>query len=43
MLIVKIWLKELIQVLKNKPYKIALNPQYDGCQIRLESIVYKLL
>lgn len=31
------------QVLKNKAYKIALNLQYDECQIGLASIVCKFL
>ena len=31
------------QFLKNKTYKIALNPQCDRCQIGSASIVYNLL
>ena len=33
----------LDQVLRNKAFKIASNPKYDGCQRRLVSIVFKFL
>ena len=33
----------LDQLLRNKAFKIASNPKYDGCQRRLVSIVFKFL
>ena len=29
------------KVLRDKPFNIAKNPKYDGCQRRLASMVYK--
>ena len=34
-----IYKNDLDKVLRNKAFKIASNPKYDGCQRRLVSIV----
>ena len=31
------------KILKNRPYKVAINPKYDGYIGELESMVYKFL
>ena len=38
-----IYKNDLDKVLRNKAFKIASNPKYDGCQRRLVSIVFKFL
>ena len=42
---IKIWLKktELDKVIKNKAFKIASNPKYDGYERGLASTIYKFL
>ena len=35
------WHRELLQVMKDMAYEIAINPKYDGYQRRLASMVYK--
>ena len=40
-LVANIQLGELLQVMKDMAYGIAINPKYDGYQRELASMVYK--
>ena len=40
-LVANIWLGELLQVMKDMAYGIAINPKYDGYQRELASMDYK--